>query len=171
MSVKGKYGWEDLITNPNLEKAKSYVGKDCYFSYTPSSCIKNANNDKTMFQGKLVQVRADMECPFIFISDVGNYMSFPCIIPKEKKVSKPKYVPFNNREEFLQAYEENTSKMKSYGIWVYERIGEYDEDVPRAVVELWGDGVVIGNDDNTTKWKDLVGKFIFENGKPCGKLI
>ena len=60
--------------------------------------------------------------------------------------------------------------MHIYGLWVYEKIGEFDERVPRLVTELWSDGVIVGSDSNTTKWKDLLERFVFENNEPCGKL-
>ena len=52
----------------------------------------------------------------------------------------------------------------------YEKIGKFDERVPRLVTEMWGDGVIVGSDSHTTKWKELLERFVFENNEPCGKL-
>lgn len=164
-----EYGWDDLIINPYGKKVESYIGKEVYYADNPTACLNYANSNDDKMAGILDSIQPGDTHPF-YISTRRNYhYNHSCIILKKEK-PKPEYVPFRDREEFLQAYEENTSKMKSYGIWVYERIGEYEEDIPRAVVELWGDGIVIGNDVDIVKWKDLIGKFVFENGKPCGRL-
>ena len=37
------------------------------------------------------------------------------------------------------------------------------------VTEIWGDGVVLGSNQTTTHWDDLLEEFIFLDGSPCGK--
>ena len=96
---------------------------------------------------------------------------WPCIIPKkEESKPEPKYVPFKNSGEFISEFEDNTPIMHIYGLWIYEKIGKFDERVPRLVTEMWGDGVIVGSDSHTTKWKELLERFVFENNEPCGKL-
>lgn len=84
---------------------------------------------------------------------------------------KPKYVPFKNSGEFISEFEDNTPIMHVYGLWIYEKIGKFDEKVPRLVTEMWCDGVIVGSDSHTTKWKELLERFVFENNEPCGRKV
>lgn len=161
-----EYTWEDII-NPSSEQAKSYIGKRCYFANTPNQCLKIANSGDDVFCFILEKIKPTYDFPFVS----NNGFTGGCIIPKkEEPKPEPKYVPFKNSGEFISEFEDNTPIMHVYGLWIYEKIGEFDERVPRSVTELWGDGVVIGSDKDITKWEDLLERFVFENNEPCGKL-
>lgn len=163
-----KYTWDDVIINPKLEKVKSYIGKEVYYANNPTECLRYANNNSKQF-AKLNNINYEATMPFIvnvadFLTSESNFV---CIIPKKEEYE---YVPFKNSGEFIREFEDNTPIMHVYGVWIYEKIGKFDEKVPRLVTEMWGDGVIVGSDSHTTKWKDLLERFVFENNEPCGKL-
>lgn len=158
-----EYTWDNIIINPTLEEARNCIGKEVYYDDSPTSCLYCANND-TDYYMILKEIEPDKSYPFI----LENNLPCACIILKKGK--KPEYVPFSNKEEFLSAYEEHTNNMKKYGLWIYQKIGYFDENVPRLITEMWGDGVIVGSDSHTIKWKDLLERFVFENNEPCGKL-
>lgn len=174
-----EYTWKNLIYNPTLEEAKNAIGKECYFGATPIGCIKNANDDKN--SSVLREVRSNEFLPFI----TSNYGSYSCIIVKEEQ--KPKYVPFENVTEFLDAYRnapgclnEEDYYLSKNGIWLKDT----DRDVYCLVTEIWNYGVVVGDSKmNTTKdgnkyftinevttWEELLMEYTFIDDSPCGKL-
>ena len=162
-----KYTYKDIIIDPTSEEAKNCIGKMVYFADNPTYCLDSANNND--FCEILQEIKVGDFFPFI----LKNGDTWGCIILKKEKSQKDKpkeYIPFKNSGEFINEFEMNTPIMHIYGLWVYEKIGEFDERVPRLVTEMWGDGVVVGSDSNTTKWKELLERFVFENNEPCGKL-
>ena len=166
----GKYTWDDIIIDPNSEQAKACIGKEVYCADTPYYCLEKANDNEVYDTVYILQkILPNDNYPF----RLGEFAEYEhcCIIPKkEEPKPEPKYVPFKNRGEFVSAFEDNTTIMHVYGLWIYEKIGKFDEKIPRLVTEMWGDGVIVGSDSHTTKWKDLLERFVFENNEPCGKL-
>lgn len=164
-----EYTYKDVIIDPTSEEARNCIGKKCYHADNPTSCIDYANSNYSIRLATLSNILPKGQYPFNFKNN--NRYCFSCIIPKkEEPKPEPKYVPFRNSGEFISEFEDNTPIMHIYGLWVYEKIGEFDERVPRLVTEMWGDGVIVGSDTHTTKWKDLLERFVFENNEPCGKL-
>ena len=164
-----KYTYGDIIINPYSDEAKSCIDKKIYFADSLVDCLAYANRNDGYFLATLKEINPSDTFPFKFDTGDSLNLAFECmfIIPQKEE---PKYVPFKNREEFLNAFKDNTPIMHVYGLWIYEKIGEFDENVPRLITEMWGDGVVIGSDNHTTTWKELLERFVFENNEPCGKL-
>lgn len=163
----GKYNWNDLIVNPSSDKAKFCLGKEVYFSDVPTSCLEYANSDRRVNLGRLEDIKSNLDFPFTIIKGGSRLTSTSIILKREDLESK--YVPFKDKQEFIKAFEENTAKMKPYGIWVYE-VGEYSENILKLVLEIQDDGLVIGSSERKISWENLAKLFIFENGTPCGKL-
>ena len=58
--------------------------------------------------------------------------------------------------------------MSNHGIWLKDK----DIDgVSYIVTEIWRDGVVLGSDQHTTIWDDLLYGYTFLDGSPCGKEV
>ena len=166
-----KYTWDDVIVNPNDTRLKGAIGKYVYYAITPFECIRLANNNNIYSLDRLEYIQK--ECDGIFI--VGK-TSYPCIIIK--KGEPKKYVPFESIQEFFDTYWELSktytlgsfeSKLSVDGIWLKHIID--DEVHPmEQVAEIWGDGLVLGNNDDTTRWAELLEHYQFLDGTPCGKL-
>ena len=165
-----EYTYENIIINPYSDEAKSYIGRKIYYANCPADCLARANHNNGYFLATLKEINTNSNHPFIFETEnsYNGDSDGMCIILKKEE--EPKYVPFTNRGEFVSAFEDNTTIMHIYGLWLYEKISGYDEKTPRLVTEMWGDGVVIGSDKDTTTWKELLERFVFENNEPCGKL-
>ena len=58
--------------------------------------------------------------------------------------------------------------MNNRGIWLKDK--DID-DVFYIVTEIWKDGVVLGSDQSTTKWDDLLFGYTFLDGTPCGRFV
>lgn len=135
--------------------------------------------------GILRDVRKDYSAPFFVETPTGWMLNYACIIPK-KEESEPEYVPFENAEEFLDAYYRNETEnldgvyhyLATRGIWLKDKSTE----VPAycMVTEVRDNGVIISNKklsttgilvfNNTTSWSELYESFTFLDGTPCGRL-
>ena len=161
-----EYTYKDIIIDPTSEEAKNAVGKICYFSDSPRTLLSEIDCKRPV-EGILT----NMEDGYFEVDNEGYW---DCIILK-KEEPKPKYVPFETGNEFLAAYCNNETEklytiyrdLASHGIWLKNR----ESDDLFMVVEIWGDGVVLGSNQTTTHWDDLLEDFIFLDGSPCGKEV
>ena len=181
-----KYTFEELIINPKTPGLESLIGKEVYFNDVPTYCIRNANDDYMV--GILMGIHKGESAPFYVETPSGCMLNYACIIPK-KEESEPKYVPFENAEEFLDAYYHNEISnldgiyhyLATRGIWLEDK----GEDAYYMVAEIWDDGVVLGDNkmettkassdkyftiNSTTTWGELFENYTFLDSSPCGKL-
>ena len=181
-----EYTFENLIINPEAPGLGDLIGKEVYFDDVPIYCIKWANEDYEV--GILKGVRKDNPAPFFVKTSSGCVLNYPCIIPK-KEGPKSKYVPFESKEEFIEAfhyhdnanYSETEDILMNYGMWLWSNMdGSY-----KLVTEIWNAGVVIGDDkmritneeghidvfNDTTSWVKLFSEYRFLDGSHCGKEV
>ena len=169
-----EYTFENLIMNPETPGLESLIGKKVYSGTAPLDCLKRANKDYEV--GILREIRKDCLCPFLVEVPNGMIFNYVCIIPKkEEPKPKPKYVPFQDGREFFNSYLSVESRLEkedyflsNHGIWLKDK--DID-DVFYIVTEIWKDGVVLGSDQSTTKWDDLLCGYTFLDSSPCGKLM
>lgn len=184
-----EYVFENLIMNPETPGLESLIGKKVYSGTAPLDCLKRANKDYEV--GILREIRKDCLCPFLVEVPNGMIFNYVCIIPK-KEEPKPKYVPFENADEFFDANDSANysvkngtveNKLLNYGgIWLKGK----DSGANYMVTEIWSCGVVIGDINikttkiqedeyltvnRVTKWKELLEYYTFLDGSSCGKLM
>ena len=184
-----EYTRKDIIMDPNDPRLEGAIGKKVYSSSDINLVLNRANNDE--YEMTLTQVEDVDSEPFTVTDMDGDEIDADFIILK-KEEPKPEYVPFENAEEFLNAYDytnhsvENGSvenKLINYGgIWLKDK----ETDAWFMVTEIWDEGVVVGdgklrtvsNGDNeyftmndVTDWRELLKDFTFLDGSPCGKEV
>ena len=107
-----------------------------------------------------------------FIVDGSPYA---CIIVK-KEEQKPKYVPFESIEEFVERYtevKEGTEfgtfedNLLQCGMWIKSK----DDDDLSQVTVIREYGICIDTMSTFVSWKNLLDDFEFIDGTPCGKLV
>ena len=160
-----KYTYKDIIIDPSSEEAKNAIGKEAYYSDNPTECLEYANNDDKYHLERFNSIE-NYNYPFNF----GDF-NYSCLIVK-KEEPKPKHVQFQDGREFFNSYLSVESRLEkedyflsNHGIWLMDcENGDYF-----LVTEIWGDGVVLGSNQTTTHWDDLLEEFIFLDGSPCGK--
>ena len=165
-----EYGFEDIIINPEDPRLEGAIGKECYLSDYPKEALDNARNDSMKY--RLVRIDEKEICPFVDHEYEDNWS----IVIIKKEEPKPKYVPFESKGEFIESYMDNRSNHEYLdhqisclgGIWLKDKD---IEGVFYIVTEMWRDGVVLGSDQSTTKWDDLLYGYTFIDGSPCGKEV
>ena len=162
-----EYTYKDIIIDPTSEEAKNAIGKKCYMYDSPTMLLKMANSDD---DARTLESIDKSDYPFND-KEFGN--EWTCIIVK-KEEPKPKHVQFQDGREFFNSYLSVESRLEkedyflsNHGIWLMDcENGDYF-----LVTEIWGDGVVLGSNQTTTHWDDLLEDFIFLDGSPCGKEV
>ena len=163
-----EYTFENLITNPETPGLDDLIGKEVYFDDVPIYCIKWANEDYEV--GILKGVRKDNPAPFFVKTSSGCVLNYPCIIPK-KEGPKSKYVPFESKEEFIEAfhyhdnseYSETEDILLNYGMWL--KLNEL-----YVLVTCISDEY-IKTFESCYFWNELLENFEFLDGSPCGKEV
>ena len=162
-----EYTYKDIIIDPTSEEAKNAIGKKCYMYDSPTMLLKMANSNDG---ARTLESIDESDYPF---NDKEFGSEWTCIIVK-KEEPKPEYIPFQDGREFFNSYLSVESRLEkedyflsNHGIWLMDcENGDYF-----LVTEIWGDGVVLGSNQETTHWDDLLEDFIFIDGSPCGKLM
>lgn len=178
-----EYTFENLIINPEAPGLEDLIGKEVYFNDIPIYCIKHANDNYMV--GMLMGVHKGESVPFYVETPGGCMLNYACIIPK-KEEPKPKHVPFENAEEFLDTYYHNETEnldgvyhyLATRGIWLKDKRAEVA--VYCMVTKVWDSGLVIcaakmSTDgtielNNIISWSELYEGFTFLDGSPCGRL-
>ena len=180
-----EYTYEDIIMDPEDPRLEGAIGKVCYFNDSPKMILEHANNNSPNNFFSLKEINKNNEYPF---TD-GKYEDVWTLIIIKKEEPKPEYVPFESKEEFIEAfhyhdnanYSETDDILLNYGMWLWSNVdGSY-----KLVTEIWNAGVVIGDDkmritneeghidvfNDTTSWVKLFSEYRFLDGSPCGKEV
>ena len=160
-----EYTYKDIIIDPTSEEAKNAVGEGCYFCSNPKTVLDFANCNEKKFLRVLECIKPEEDNPFYDY----NY-GFPCIIVK-KEEPKPKYVPFESAEEFIDAfhyhdnanYSETDDILLNYGMWL--KLNEL-----YVLVTCISDEY-IKTFESCYFWNELLENFEFLDGSPCGKEV
>ena len=166
-----EYTYKDIIMDPNDPRLEGVIGKQCYFNDSPKMILEHANNNSPNNFFSLKEINENNEYPF---TD-GKYEDVWTLIIIKKEEPKPEYVPFKNGLEFFNSYLSVESRLEkadyflsNHGIWLKDK----DIDgVSYIVTEIWRDGVVLGSDQHTTIWKDLLDGYAFLDNTPCGRFV
>lgn len=162
-----EYGFEDIIINPEDPRLEGAIGKKCYLSDCPKIALDYARNNS--LPDRLKSINKESAAPFVG-HDETNWV----VIIIKKEEPKPKYVPFETLDEFIESYKRAEERIAysntrdyiaSCGMWLRFN----NDDVMCAVTEIWTDGVFIGHDHLKIKWKELFNFYDFIDGTPCGK--
>ena len=179
-----EYSYDSIIIDPSKEGIESLIGKEVYFHNNPCLCLDAANENSTVNLGILEEIDKDSINPFV-IKKGSAFLVYSCIIEKkEEPKPRPKYEPFDNVTEFLDAYrrverlrlKDEKFYLSVRGIWIKDT----ETDAYCMVTEIWDMGIVIGNKNITigettvfndiTSWEELLEDCTFLDGSPCGKL-
>ena len=180
-----EYTYEDIIMDPEDPRLEGAIGKVCYFNDSPKMILEHANNNSPNNFFSLKEINKNNEYPF---TD-GKYEDVWTLIIIKKEEPKPEYVPFESKEEFIEAYHyhdnanysETEDILMNYGMWLWSEVdGSY-----KLVTEIWNAGVVIGDDkmritneeghidvfNDATSWVKLFSEYRFLDGSHCGKEV
>ena len=166
-----EYTYKDIIIDPEDPRLEGAIGKECYFSDYPKKLLESARYNSALYLDCLTNISKEKACPFVYKN--GSSWAL-IIIKKEEPKPKPKYIPFENVTEFLDAYinapgclNEEDSYLSKNGIWLKGKASK----AYYIVNKIWDIGVFIIGDLNGTTWEELLEYYTFLDGSPCGKEV
>ena len=173
-----EYTRKDIIMDPNDPRLEGAIGKKVYSSSDVNLVLNRANNDE--YEMTLTQVEDVDSEPFTVMNTDGTEYDADFIILK-KEEPKPKYVPFESMEKFIEKYrkiregvEFNSfeDSISRYGIWLKYSNVDTDKPIYRLVSEIRYEGIKIP-EFGFLSWEDLIFNtgFVFIDGSPCGKEV
>ena len=169
-----EYTRKDRIMDPNDPRLEGTIGKKVYSSSDVNLVLNRANNDE--YEMTLTQVEDVDSEPFTVMNTDGTEYDADFIILK-KEEPKPKYVPFESADEFINVYDSTNFSVKKGtienkllyygGIWLKDK----EMYAKSMVTEIYDDGVILGSNQSEILWNRLLEKFTFLDGSPCGKEV
>lgn len=101
-------------------------------------------------------------------------LEYPYLVLK-KVEPEPKYVPFESKEEFIEAfhyhdnanYSETEDILLNYGMWLKDK----NSHEIFLVTGVFNQSIHICDFDSDESWGELLNEFTFLDGTPCGKEV
>ena len=166
-----EYTYEDIIMDPEDPRLEGAIGKECYFNDSPKMILEHANNNSPNNFFSLKEINKNNEYPF---TD-GKYEDVWTLIIIKKEEPKPEYVPFESKEEFIEAYHyhdnanysETEDILMNYGMWLKDK----NSHEIFLVTGVFNQSIHICDFDSDESWGELLNEFTFLDGTPCGKEV
>ena len=121
--------------------------------------------------GKILKIKEISN--FIMLDNGINYPYF--VLEKVEEPPKPKYVPFESKEEFIDAfhyhdnanYSETDDILLNYGMWLKDRYS----DAMFLVTGIFDKSIHVCDFDEDESWQEILNEYTFLDGSPCGKEV
>lgn len=163
-----QYIANNIISRNSDPRLKDAIGKKVYVGYSSVHVLHNAENDEMEYT--LTHVN-DGDCPpFFVVEDKDGNKHESTLIILKKDSTDPVYVPFENLYEFVLACSSHTRFMKTYGSWILCSLPYSGETILALVTGVCDDGVVLEGSEEIVRWEELLKRFSFGDGTPCGKI-
>lgn len=101
---------------------------------------------------------------------------YPYFVLEKTEPPKPKYVPFESKEEFIRTFDNHTTNLDvvsteyallRYGMWIKTI---YSENLFQ-VTTIGKNGIYYEDSSEFINWELLLDEFTFLDGTPCGKEV
>lgn len=121
--------------------------------------------------GKTLKVK-DIDT-YVYTISLENGFYYPYFVLEKTEPLKPEYVPFESKEEFIEAfhyhdndkYSETDDILLNYGIWLKDK----NSHEIFLVTGVFNQSIHICDFDSDESWGELLNEFTFLDGSPCGK--
>ena len=168
-----KYTQEEILTRDRTEDAEELLGEEVYYGFRLKECLARARRNCPKDVARLLEIRKSGS-PYLIQDCCGHIMGFPFIAPKKK--GKLEYIPYDSKEEFIDAYarvriselkEEEERYLNEHGMW----LKSLAEDRYCMIKSIMDAGVYLANDEESLwSWENLLNNFMFLGDTPCGKM-
>lgn len=167
-----KYTQEEILTRDRTEDAEELLGEEVYYGFRLKECLARARRNCPKDVGRLLEIHKS-GFPYLIQDCWGHDIGLPFIAPKKK--GKLEYIPYDSKEEFIDAYarvriselkEEEERYLNEHGMW----LKSLAEDRYCMVKYIMDAGVYFANDEESLwSWENLLNNFMFLGDTPCGK--
>ena len=195
------YGFPCIIVKKEpsySERAKKWVEANDIKVGDYVKVTRKANEHEHGWKGLWLDDMDESVAKTLMVKDIGicdnnigleDDYYYPYFVLEKIELPKPEYVPFESKEEFIEAYHyhdnakysETEDILLNYGMWLWSN----EDGSYKLVTEIWNAGVVIGDDkmritneerhidvfNDTTSWVKLFSEYRFLDGYHCGKEV
>ena len=199
--VSAPSSWTCIIVKKEpsySERAKKWVEANDIKVGDYVKVTRKANENEHGWKGLWLDDMDESVAKTLMVKDIGicdnnigleDDYYYPYFVLEKIELPKPEYVPFESKEEFIEAfhyhdnakYSETDDILMNYGMWLWSN----EDGSYKLVTEIWNAGVVIGDDkmritneeghidvfNDTTSWVKLFSEYRFLDGSPCGKEV
>lgn len=163
------------------ERAKKWVEANDIKVGDYVKVTRKANENEHGWKGLWLDDMDESVAKTLMVKDIGicdnnigleDDYYYPYFVLEKAEKPEPKYVPFESKEEFIDAfhyhdnsnYSETDDILLNYGMWL-ESI-EYDYGL---VTRITDNAIKVGN--SSLNWTYLLDHYTFLDGTPCGKEV
>ena len=183
--VSAPSSWTCIIVKkeePYAERAKKWVEANDIKVGDYVKVTRKANEHEHGWKGLWLDDMDESVAKTLMVKDIGIYDNnigleddyyYPYFVLEKIELPKPEYVPFESKEEFIEAfhyhdnakYSETEDILMNYGMWLKDK----NSHEIFLVTGVFNQSIHICDFDSDESWGELLNKFTFLDGSPCGK--
>lgn len=186
-SDKNGSGWALIIIKkeePYSKRAKKWIEQNDLKEGDYVKVTRKVNDHEDEWQGLWLDHMDESVGKTLKVKDIDTYVYtislengfyYPYFVLEKTEPLKPEYVPFESKEEFIEAfhyhdndkYSEMDDILLNYGMWLKD-INSHEIFL---VTGVFNQSIHICDFDSDESWGELLNEFTFLDGTPCGKLM
>lgn len=180
------YGFPCIIVKkeePYSERAKKWIEENDLKEGDYVKVTRKVNDHEDEWQGLWLDYIDESVGKTLKVKDIDTYVYtiglengfyYPYfVLEKIEEPLKPEYVPFESKEEFIEAfhyhdnanYSETEDILMNYGMWLKDK----NSHEIFLVTGVFNQSIHICDFDSDESWGELLNEFTFLDGAPCGK--
>ena len=181
--IRGIGNWNCIIVKKELcyeDQVKQWIEENNLKVGDYVKVTRRAENHADGLDDYWYDLMRDSVGKILKVKEISNFImldngiNYPYFVLEKNRPHKPKYVPFESKEEFVRRYTEVKEgadfdtfedNLFQCGMWL-----RYKENGDLILVTGLCDGAIYVRDFTFgVTWKEVLNKFEFLDGAPCGK--
>ena len=179
-------GWTLIIIKkeePYSERAKKWIEQNDLKEGDYVKVTRKVNDHEDEWQGLWLDYMDESVGKTLKVKDIDTYVYtislengfyYPYFVLEKTEPLKPEYVPFESKEEFIEAfhyhdnanYSETEDILMNYGMWLKDK----NSHEIFLVTGVFNQSIHICDFDSDESWGELLNEYTFLDGSPCGRL-
>ena len=185
--VSAPSSWTCIIVKKEpsySERAKKWVEANDIKVGDYVKVTRKANENEHGWKGLWLDDMDESVAKTLMVKNIGIYVYtiglengfyYPYFVLEKIELPKPEYVPFESKEEFIEAYHyhdnakysETEDILMNYGMWLKDK----NSHEIFLVTGVFNQSIHICDFDSDESWGELLNEYTFLDGSPCGKLM
>ena len=168
---------------PYSERAKKWIEQNDLKEGDYVKVTRKVNDHEDEWQGLWLDYMDESVGKTLKVKDIDTYVYtislengfyYPYFVLEKTEPLKPEYVPFESKEEFIEAfhyhdnanYSETEDILMNYGMWLKDK----NSHEIFLVTGVFNQSIHICDFDSDESWGELLNEYTFLDGSPCGRL-
>ena len=184
--VSAPSSWTCIIVKkeePYAKRAKKWIEQNDLKEGDYVKVTRKVNDHEDEWQGLWLDYMDESVGKTLKVKDIDTYVYtislengfyYPYFVLEKTEPPKPEYVPFESKEEFIEAfhyhdnanYSETEDILMNYGMWLKDK----NSHEIFLVTGVFNQSIHICDFDSDESWGELLNEYTFLDGSPCGRL-